>query len=95
MKASKVSTRKKFVAGQKKGLKIFFLEVEITPLMSFKLLKIKLLKITLKVKVIKFSKLDKKFPKKLKLLGGYPSHVKFMLGINPQLYETLAGMFQF
>jgi hypothetical protein len=69
--------------------------VEITPLMSFMHLKMlnyasKCLKITLKI--IKFSKPEQRFPKKLeKLMGGYP-HVKFMLGVNPHppLYETLA-----
>jgi hypothetical protein len=35
------------------------------------------------VKVIKFSKPEIFFSKKLKLMGGYPPHVKFMLGVNP------------
>jgi hypothetical protein len=65
--------------------------VEITPLMSFKHLKMlnsasKCPKITLKV--IKFSKPEEKNPKKIK----FP-HVKFMPGVNPPptVYETLTG----
>jgi hypothetical protein len=52
-----------------------FFKVVITPLMSFKHLKMlnsasKYLKITLKL--IKFSKSETKISKKLKLMGGYP-----------------------
>jgi hypothetical protein len=73
--------------------------VEITPLMSFKHLKMlnsvsKCLKITLKF--IKFSKPEKKkIPKKLKLMGDIP-HVK-LPGVKiphpPPLYETLQFKF--
>jgi hypothetical protein len=66
---ARISARKKLVGGLKKHFKKKKKEVEITPLMSFKHLIMlnsasKCLKISL-VKVIKFSKPDKIFPKKL------------------------------
>jgi hypothetical protein len=48
----------------------------------------KCLNIPLKVKVIQFSKPEKKFPKN-QVDGGISPHVKFMPGVNPPLYETL------
>jgi hypothetical protein len=82
----------KFVETKKKKLK-----VEITPLMSFRHLR--MLNSAYKcLKVIKFSKPETNFPQKLVSLqidgGGISPHDKFMSGINPPppihpLYETL------